>query len=122
MILNKAAGRIPSHRWVVVSDPKQDSDQVIIVNFTTLRDNDPDETCVVKPSQYPGLGHDSYVKYSEAICTTASKLEEGIRVGALSPSRPVPLELLNRIRAGFVTSKHVRRTHRDLLRHQRLIP
>lgn len=36
--LNKAGRGTPSHLWVIISDPEQDPDNVMIVNLTSWKD------------------------------------------------------------------------------------
>jgi hypothetical protein len=66
--------RVDKHLWVVLSDPEQFPDAVVIVSFTTMREGS-EATCVVEPNEHPGwLTHQSCVAYKFAKVVTLEQL------------------------------------------------
>ena len=66
--------RIDKHLWVVLSDPEQFPDTVVIVSFTTLREGS-EATCVVETNEHPGwLTHQSCVAFKFARVVTLEQL------------------------------------------------
>lgn len=51
---NKSAPGVPSHPWVIVSDPIADPDNVLIVNLTDVQ-NIEDLSCVLDSADAPGF-------------------------------------------------------------------
>ncbi len=49
----------PRHIWVVLSDPLQTDDQILLVNMTTLADDCIDDSCILTPADYPLLTHET---------------------------------------------------------------
>ena len=47
---------IDPHLWVVLSDPIQNSNQVVLVSLTTWRE-DKDQACVIPDTERPRRGH-----------------------------------------------------------------
>jgi len=117
---NKAVPGIPSHRWVIVSDPEQDQHNVLIVNFTDADDHH-DTTCVFTPTDIPWLTKRTCMAYQFAKLTSIQKLEEAEAKGLLFGHCEVSEEALALIREGVSTSEELKKTdYLELLRSQGL--
>lgn len=119
---NKAAPGLPSHPWVILSDPNEDPDNVLIVNLTDIH-NHHDRSCVLGPEDHPGVFTKSCcVKYQAAKVTSVDDLKRAISVGAIYEKSPVPDVTLYKIIDGAIETDELRNAHRELLREQRIIP
>jgi len=111
--------RIKRHLWVVISDPLIDDTQVLSVNFSTSLTSDP--ACIVEPNEYDKLDRRSYVAYSHARVAAAHELTTLVNLGQLEITRPVPSELLDRIRQGAAQSDFLEPRFLNILQDQSLI-
>src|SRR6266542_2820635 len=84
----------PRHIWIVLSDPAQTSDRILLVNLTTLTDDCVDDVCILEPSDYPLLTQATTLAYSRAKAGTACKLEELVAAGDFSMITKVPTTVL----------------------------
>jgi hypothetical protein len=110
--VNEAHESVRSHLWVVISDPEQDPDRVVIVNLTTLRSG-VDESCIVRRGEHGFVSRDSVVNYAESRITRAEDLERLVQGGQLSPSADASENLLRRITEGLDRSKRIARDRRS---------
>jgi len=92
-----------SHLWMVISDPDQGS-QCLIVNFTSWR-ADKDQACVVEAGEHPYIKHRTCVEFRGAKLVPIAKLEECLRSGALVSHEPLSAPLLAKIRAAVPNSR-----------------
>lgn len=54
------------HLWIVISDPKQNRDEVLLVNFSSVKSEVPyDPACVVKIGDHPCIRTETFV-YTES--------------------------------------------------------
>ncbi len=116
--------RWSAHLWVVVSDPKQNPDEVLLVNFSSVKPGVPcDPACIVKIGDHPYITAQSFVYYGYARIATNADLERQIASGQADAAAypPVNTDLLDRIRKGAGTSRFIVRKHRQLLKDQGLI-
>jgi hypothetical protein len=56
----------PRHIYVPLFDPSRDADEMLFVNFTTLRDRWVDDVCILDEKDYAELKHRTTVAYSRA--------------------------------------------------------
>ena len=56
----------PRHIYVPLFDPSRDADEMLFVNFTTLRDKWVDDACILEKTDYVELKHRTTVAYSRA--------------------------------------------------------
>jgi len=83
--IKRPTSGIPSHLWIVVSDPALDLEQVLIVNLTTSKPgSDVDPACVVLPGEHPFVRMESYVIYERANVTSTAHLSKAVGIGMLS--------------------------------------
>ena len=87
----------PCHIWIVLSDPARTGGRIVIVNFTTLRENTVDVACILVPSDYPLLKHPSTVAFSRHRSGVASALEAAVHRSEFAVLQPVSPAVLRRI-------------------------
>lgn len=85
-----------SHCWMVISDPEQ-GDECVIVNFTTWRE-DKDSACVVEPEDHCYVKHKSLVNFREAKRCSTKDLDQLISTRHLSSCGPLSPSFLRKIR------------------------
>lgn len=57
----------PRHLWVVISDPQQTGDAILLVSLTTLREGCVDDVCILNAPDFPGdPTHATTAAYSRA--------------------------------------------------------
>ena len=118
--VNKAAPRLPSHLWIVVSDPSLDADNVLIVNATDISNHD-DHSCILTAADHPWLKKDSCVAYQWAKNTSVASLQQAASLGSLMMQARVSEDVLQRIHLVAQLSDELKGSHRELLRKQSLI-
>jgi hypothetical protein len=112
------------HLWIIISDPTQNKDKIIIVNVSTWRDkalifNDP--SCILKKGEHSFVKQKSYIYYKEAIITSEVSLEAGFNGGVLTPSEDCSSLLLERILMGAADSQFTPNKVISILQEQGLI-
>lgn len=118
--LNAEARTLPVHLWVIISDPAQDPNDVLIVNLTSWR-SDHDQTCILRVGDHPWIQHDSCVNYPAAKVTSLGMLKMLLGKSLITPKDPFAPAVLERIREGAGESEELKNAHRVLLRQQELI-
>ncbi len=116
---NQATAGVPSHPWVIISDPDLDCDNVVIVNFTDA-DSHHDPTCIFTPNEISWLTKRSCLAYQYAKLTSVASLESARSRGLLFNYQTVTREVLERIREGAATSEETRNDCLKFLRSQGL--
>jgi len=92
-----------SHLWMVISDPAQ-SDECLIVNFTSWR-ADKDQACVVEVGEHPYLTGKTCINFRDAKLCKLSDLEILISSRRLKAHAPLSPALLNKIRDAVPESR-----------------
>ena len=109
-----------SHLWVVVSDPDQDPDRVLIVNLTTVRSNC-DPACILDAGDHPFVKHPSYLLYAESRIVTNQELDRKVAAGQTILEPKMRRDVSARIRHGAAISNFIPLQNRKLLEDQGLI-
>ena len=111
------------HLWVVISDPSKDKDNVLLVNFSSVKPGVHfDPACVLYAGDHPFITTNTFVYYDHAQIQSNGALERQVASGTIRiPFGPVSPEVLQRIRDGARTSKFLNRGYRQLLKDQGLI-
>jgi hypothetical protein len=118
----KLVGVADRHTWVVLTDPDQDTDQILIVSFTSFtRGIGMDASCVVETNEYSILTNRSCIYYEDIKELSLANLETLSEAGRIQKRTPVPAELLQRIRDGAMVSDECRVKHKELLIKQGII-
>ncbi len=102
--INVKTDRHRSHCWVIISDPDQDRDEVVIVNFTSWTDRRVDASCMIQPGEHPFVTKQTCINYREARLTSIDTIAQGIKGRVLLPIQAASPELLHRIRQGAYQS------------------
>ncbi len=120
LIVPQPTEGVDGHLWVIVSDPSQDADRLVIVSFTTYG-RYKDQTCAVRPGDHPFVTRDTLVCYSDARIATNAQLELLVTKGLMKRNKPVSAELLERIRQGAWKSDEISLEAREVLVDQGMI-
>jgi hypothetical protein len=92
-----------SHLWMVLSDPTQ-GDECVLVNFTSWR-ADKDQACIVEPGEHPYVSRRTCVNFRDAKRCKTAALDELVASKNLRRSAPLSPELLARIRNAVSQSR-----------------
>jgi hypothetical protein len=117
----------PLHTWVIISDPIQNSEYVVHVNFTTLYPdlppNDPrnDRSCVLVAGDHSSITHTTIVYYGGVLTASAAHLTHRYNKGSLRLNDAVTPTILDKIRRGAAVSDHITPFAVELLMEQHLI-
>lgn len=88
-----------NHLYIVLSDPSQDEERVVLVNLTTWT-VDEESHCIVQKGEHRFVKHKTAVRYNGAKLASVSELERLTNTGMLKSDRPLSPELLKRVRDG----------------------
>ena len=117
--INEQTEGVRSHLWVIISDPAQ-NENVIIVNITSWSAF-ADTTCILRAGAHPFVKHKSYVNYHDAQCVKLNVLCELLRKSKCRRHQPVSAGLLQKIRQGADQSLHPDGDCKKMLSDQSLI-
>jgi hypothetical protein len=88
----------PFHRCLVISDPQANGGQVVLVRVTTNDGTWPDLDCILTPSDWCELEHESTVAYSTCKFGPAVRaLEAAIQRGLFREISHPPVEVLHKV-------------------------
>ncbi len=104
LIIAAPGTSLDSHLWIVISDPPENPEEVVLVNFTKYR-ADKDQACIVERGDHPFISQKTCVEYRGAKTASAKELQTLLDSGQISSHEPASLELLARIRAGVQNSR-----------------
>ncbi len=119
LIIDEPGTSLDSHLWIVISDPAENPDEVVLVNFTKYR-ADKDQACIVELGDHPFISQRTCVEYRGAKTASAKELQILLDSGQISSHKPASPELLRRIRDGVPNSR-MRNEHVLLLIAQGVI-
>ncbi|WP_435008693.1 hypothetical protein P12x_005897 [Tundrisphaera lichenicola] len=108
------------HLWVIISDPDQDPNRVLIVSLTTFKPKK-ESVCLLHPGDHPFIRHPTCVAYNLANAPSLAQLEGARASGRLIPDIPVSEAVLRRIREGAALSTKLPIEYGELLDAQGLI-
>jgi hypothetical protein len=103
IVIPEPGASYDSHCWMVISDPTQ-GDECVIVNFTSWR-ADKDQACVVETGEHAYIVHKTLVNFKEAKRIPIHSLEILIASKHLKSHDRLSPELLNKIRAAVPQSR-----------------
>lgn len=123
--ITDAINGLDPHIYVVISDPSQNADQIVAVNFTKVAPHK-EQVCVVLRRDYTKLGYDSCINYGQfdpPAVFSLGQYNDWLGEGKLTEWRPgVSRQVLERILAGAGRSGHIPLEVFELLDLQGLIP
>lgn len=102
---NREAPGVPRHLWLVLSDPAQDAERVVIANLSTKPGPD-HPGCIMAPGEHPGISRPSFLRCEHARIVPEAHLEALAGRGLIAPTQPGSDALLNRLRAALMASPH----------------
>ena len=108
------------HLWIIISDPKLDPQNVLIVNLTSLTPRK-EQSCVLKVGDHPWIRHDTCVNYGDSSVTTLDKLVAARDANALVIQSPVGPDILQRVRESAMNSTKMPLDHAEILISQGLV-
>jgi hypothetical protein len=111
---------VDTHLWVVISEPEQDPERVVMVSLTTYEDYK-EAVCLLDVGDHPRINHRTCVAYNEARMTTLKNLIALRDGGQLSIQVPVSPEVLARIRDGVSKSTRIDYKYIEILLDQGVI-
>jgi len=112
---------VSPHLWIVISDPKKDPENIVMVNITTHLDNALRE-CLLFPSDYPSfIKEPSYVHYKEAQLTNCDAIKYKIDESIFEQRPAISPETLRKLLSHAARSKFIPRECRRTLQKQGLI-
>ena len=111
---------IDSHLYIIISDPAQDRDRIVMANFTSWR-ADKDQSCIVEVGEHRFITRRSCVHYGEQRLIKLVAYERELASGRLILHDPVSGDLLKRILDGAAMSPFLPLGNRQILVEQGLI-
>ncbi len=108
------------HLWVILSEPKKNSEVVLLVSVTTLRTHK-DQSCVITRGEHPFITHDSCVFYEDARDASLTQLYALKDAGLLCMRESFSDGLLARVREGARITGELKLKYLQLLEDQNLI-
>lgn len=102
--------------WVALFDEDRNDDGLLLVNFTTLRDDSVDETCILEPADYPPfIKHKTTIAYSMAKVGKRSQMVAAVRNRLFLELNSLPPVTLGKIIAGARASDELSKAKKALL-------
>lgn len=105
----------PRHIYVALFDENRAGDDMVLVNFTTLRDTCIDSACILTPADYGELTHETTVAYSRAMLGKKSLMEHAITAGHFVRLADIPLATWLRIVASAHNSNELSSKYKIIL-------
>ena len=105
----------PRHIYIVLSDPAQTAERILLVNLTTLDDDCVDDACILEPADYSLLTHATTVAYSRAQEGAAATLQQLVDDGDFRLITPIPTATLAKILKGAHQSRELSNSQKRLL-------
>jgi len=104
LIIDEPGTSLDSHLWIVISDPEDYPEEIVLVNFTKYRP-DKDQACILERGDHPFISQRTSVEYRGAKTASAKELQTLLDGGQISSHKPTSPELLERIRDGVPNSR-----------------
>jgi hypothetical protein len=108
------------HLWIIVSDPAQDEDEIVILNLTTAAKHH-DKTCLLDVGDHPFIKRPSAVNYGKGYVVSQAILESRLLRKIIEHRQPISQAVLERIRRGAATSMFLPIGQYKILRAQGII-
>ena len=105
----------PRHIHVPLFDPGAGTDDLLLVNFTTLRDTCVDDACILGPADYAELKHDSTIAYSLSKTGKQSLFCRAVAAGLFIRLEDLPEPAWQRILNGARNSPQLSSRQKKLL-------
>lgn len=111
------------HHWVVISDPSEDPEKVLIVNWSSWKDGSPnnDDSCILGPRDHRSISVKSFIYYERAQEISLEALNSVLSKWGWPMGEQVSDEVLKRIWKGAIASPKMTNGRKRLLRRQGLV-
>ena len=113
-------GMVDTHLWVILSDPEDDPDRVVLVSMTSFEPHK-ESVCLLEAGDHPRVSGTTCIAFNEARLTTLGSLQAFHDRGFLSIQEPVSESLLRRIRDGVSKSTRIKFKIVEILLEQGVI-
>ena len=98
-----------SHLWVVLTQPVDDKEALVVcVNFTDAG-NIPDSSCVLHPGDHPWISKKTRVFYGKARLWSSNRILGELKKGRLIENDPLRPEVLKKVLEGARKSRFLPR-------------
>jgi hypothetical protein len=97
----------PRHIHVPLFHPTPPGDEMLLVNFTTLRPGCVDDACILGPPDYPELTHASTVAYSRSLIGKKSAFCRALAAGRFIRLGDLPEAAWRRVLEGARSSREL---------------
>ena len=107
MVFNCSCGssfRLSGHLWVIVSDPFDSPEQVIITFLTTQKANS-DTTVILSPGDHDFITHPTVVSYADAKIQRTEHILKRIEERDYEPRNSFSSEVTKEIQKGLIDSQ-----------------
>lgn len=108
------------HLWVIISDPQQDPNSVVIVNLTSF-DEEKDPSCVLEFGEHSFVRKKTCIRYLSARVTNIPNLIEGEKRQIFWRKEDASKSLIAKLRKGAMQSRFTVNNIRKILRQQGLV-
>jgi len=105
----------PRHIYIPLFDAGRPGDEMLLVNFTTLRESCVDDACILGPQDYQELSHATSVAFSRAMVGRKSAFIRAVDAGHFIPLDDLPPATLQRIIEGAHQSDELSAAKKRLL-------
>jgi hypothetical protein len=121
LFINDPTPAWPRHPHVIVSDPAQDPDRVVVVNLST-EPSLGDVGYVLEAGVHRSITQPSYIRCDLVIISTFENIKALQQRNAITVHKKVSPEVLTRIHHALAESRRPSQDVKAILRAQRLIP
>jgi hypothetical protein len=108
------------HLWIVLSEPKMNAEQVLLVNVTSYAAYK-ETCCELNVGDHQSIKHRSVVYYQGAKCETMLELGALKSKSWIRMDVPLAPSVLERVRKGAAESKRMKLDYGEILMDQGLI-
>jgi hypothetical protein len=105
----------PRHIYIPPFDPASDSDEMLIVNFTTLRESSVDEACILDGGDYSELTHRATVAFSRSLIGRKSRFCAAVAQNHFIRLDDLPEQTWEKILTGARVSPELSERKKNLL-------
>lgn len=107
------------HLFVILSDPFGKPPKCLLVSISSIKDGAyHDPTCLLYEGDHPFIQRPSFVRYQQCWVEDVAKLEAGVRAGYFVRREMMDGEIVARILAGCINSRHTTLEVKNLIVEQ----
>jgi hypothetical protein len=117
-------GHYDAHLHVVISDPRKDTNGIVVVNLTSVKPGKlvyQDSSCILQSGDHPFIKRPTWIRYADAKEFSILELDKWLATGELTKNKPMPTTALKKIIAGAGFSVHFKNKFKTRLIQHGLI-